>query len=187
MFSPTVVDRWGNEEPGAKLFGAGDPDGECWMRCPYGKPGDRIWVRETAAATASEEGLDCIHYAADDFCRGIANDELERWRKMRGYRKGDGSWVNSIHMPRWASRITLEITGVRVERLQDISEADAIAEGCSSTVWTRPDWKHPVARTSISIAVMNYASLWQEINGTESWGANPFVWVIEFKRLEAST
>ena len=91
-------------------------------------------------------------------------------------------------MPRWASRITLEVTGVRVERLQDISEADALAEGVTplpgGDMWTagglydgplhaaRPQWA--------------YRRLWEQINGPESWAANPWVWVVEFRRLEAA-
>jgi len=148
--------------------------------CPYGKPGDRLWVRETAKATATEEGFDCIHYAADDFCREITNDEIERWRKMRGYRKGNGSWVTSIHMPRWASRITLEITGVRVERLNDITEADAMAEGFRFDSSLMGPWEgHATAREA-------FRSLWGSINGQESWVTNPWVWVVEFKRLEVA-
>jgi hypothetical protein len=160
-------------------MGSAWPKDFTW-RCPYGQPGDRLWVRETAKATASEEGLDCIHYAADDFCREITNDEIERWRKMRGYRKGDGSWVTSIHMPRWASRITLEITGVRVERLQDITETDAAAEGLGFDSNLMGPWEgHATARDA-------FRSLWESINGPESWALNPFVWVLEFKRLEAA-
>ena len=98
-----------------------------------------------------------------------------------GDTRGAG-WKPSIHMPRWASRITLEITGVRVERLQDISEADAIAEGCRPV---RPEivLDGLVARTGRS-AVDEYRQLWQSIHGPESWAANPWVWVTEFKVIE---
>jgi hypothetical protein len=171
---PTVISNI--RTPGEKVIVP-----EWWFSyCPYGQPGDRLWVRETSKATATEEGFDCIHYAADDFCREITNDEIERWRKMRGYRKGNGSWVNSIHMPRWASRITLEITGVRVDRLQDISEADAAAEGIRFDSDLMGPWEgHATAREA-------FRSLWGSINGQESWVTNPWVWVVEFKRLEVA-
>lgn len=135
------------------------------IRCPYGIPGDRLWVRETHAPQADCWGAwhnwmglsrtgpkPIIHYAADG-----GDPFIERWRP-------------SIHMPRWASRITLEVTSVRVERLQNISAADAIAEG--------PE-PHPAG------PVCAFSSLWRSINGVESWVQNPWVWVIEFKRLAA--
>lgn len=89
-------------------------------------------------------------------------------------------WRPSIHMPRWASRITLEITGVRVERLRDISEADAIAEGIE-----RKDsvWKDYRTDGGWSCPINSYWSLWDSINGPGSWDANPWVWVVEFKRI----
>jgi len=83
--------------------------------------------------------------------------------------------VPSIHMPRWASRITLEVTGVRVERLQDISEADAMAEGAPWAACGSPQEGSQKA---------GYARLWESINGPGSWDANPWVWVVEFKRVE---
>lgn len=136
------------------------------FRCPYGQPGDRLWVRETHAPQADCWGSwerwmkgaggpgPIIHYAAD-----IADKPfIEKWRP-------------SIHMPRWASRITLEVTGVRVERLQDISEEDAKAEG---VVWEQ-------GQTAINV----FETLWESINDPGSWEANPWVWVVEFKRVEA--
>lgn len=80
-------------------------------------------------------------------------------------------WRPSIHMPRWASRITLEVVGVRVERLQDISEEDAKAEGCALSA----DWK--------AFGVVAFQQLWESINGPGSWDANPWVWVVEFRKL----
>lgn len=144
-------------------------------RCPYGAPGDRLWVRETWSTHACFDGVPpaqitarSIHYWAD-------GDTLT------------GKGRPSIHMPRWASRITLEVTGVRVERLQDISEADAIAEGVSPDPFCRQDDDAsafhrigPVRGNSFPIA--RYAALWEQINGPGSWDANPWVWAVSFRR-----
>ena len=132
--------------------------------CPYGVPGgDRLYVRETWAAPHAYDHLPPrlipqdarIHYAATEDRGGLL-------------------WRPSIHMPRWASRITLEITGVRVERLQGISEADAIAEGVRNSLHL------PGGR----FARENFEHLWWTINGDGSWESNPWMWVIEFKRVE---
>lgn len=130
-------------------------------KCPYGKVGDRLWVRETWAKLLSGR----IWYRAD------------------GHSINDGGWRPSIHMPRWASRITLEITGVWVERLQAIGQNDAFREGVRRAADGRwfnyaPDGPtHNSARGS-------FISLWESINGPGSWDANPWVWVIEFKRIQ---
>lgn len=132
-------------------------------KCPYGKPGDRLWVRETTYAPLIgqshvmqvNEGL---LYAAD-----VA------------HRPSHYKTVSSIHMPRWASRITLEIVSVRVERLQDISANDARAEGvfCPEALYAQNGESAPVAV---------FYDLWESINGkTHPWESNPWVWVIEFK------
>ena len=141
--------------------------------CPYGQPGDQLWVREAWGARFSHSDFGAVALHWNDL-RG----PLKKYRTLQNLAlyamKADGQncggWIPSIHMPRWASRITLEITGVRVERLQDISETDAKAEGC--TVW--PECKAPAAYNL-------YRALWDSINGAESWNANPWVWVVEFK------
>ena len=129
---------------------------EVLSRCPYGCVGELLWLRET------------FHECVDEETR-----EHIRW----GYRADkdwDGAmWSPSIHMPRLASRITLEITDVRVERLQDVSPEDAIAEGI-----TLGDCK----RNNCG-SVSCYRMLWESINGAGSWAANPWVWVVEFKRV----
>lgn len=129
-------------------------------RCPYGQPGDRLWVREAWA--------DC-----DKLVRYYATDDVHPLRKKRP----------SIHMPRWASRITLEVTGVRVERLQDISEGDCIDEGIGQVVQERlPKFEVRGEYDAIDIEpVEEYRDLWESINGPDSWGANPWVWVVKFK------
>jgi len=135
-------------------------------RCPYGQPGDRLWVRETWARNEdqlSETRMDTsLVYRADGETRAQDNGT-------------DLPWRPSIHMPRAASRITLEITGVRVERLQEISVEDCIAEGMQSRMR-----EHDAACDLRD----QYRDLWEQINGPGSWAANPFVWVIEFRKLE---
>ena len=133
-----------------------------WVRCPFGKDGDNLWVRETWAA---QHGLDDtrpremiqantrLHYAATEDRGGLL-------------------WRPSIHMPRWASRITLEITGIRVERLNEISRGDAMEEGCPfPNMASGPD------------PIKWFSDLWESITGEGSWNANPYVWVIEFTRI----
>lgn len=146
-------------------------------KCPFGAVGDRLWVRETWMPDAPRDGTwgDVEFYG----CKGSPLSMIpERFRKPEHciHRASwDDSemvgWTPSIHMPRWASRITLEITGVRVERLQDISESDCAAEGLGSPFLR--DYKKS-----------KFAALWQSIYGADSWQANPWVWVIEFKRVE---
>lgn len=136
---------------------------------PYGKPGDRLWVRETFAAPW---GLDYKFPGGES---GI----LYRSDNPKKF-PDDGTWKPSIFMPRAASRITLEIVIVRVERLHDITEADAESEGAPR----RHDVLHESFQSAMSnVAVRNYAVLWDRINGKGSWAVNPWVWVIEFKKI----
>lgn len=132
--------------------------------CPYGKPGDRLWVRETFCWSGYAIDPDEVLYRADE--------------EYTPEDRGDLPWKPSIHMPRWASRILLEIVSVRVERLQDISEQDAKAEGCDNS------------KTEAAIATGWYEKprstfhrLWEQINGADSWNDNPWVWVVEFKKI----
>lgn len=134
--------------------------------CPYGAPGDLLWVRETFRS-GRVDGLpgDAV-YQADH----------------PGLKSPPGSygrpWKPSIHMPRWASRLTLEITGVRVERLQDISEADARAEGMQAC---RDDWsRHGDFDETLADRDL-FEVLWEHINGPDSWTVNPWVWIVEFQ------
>jgi hypothetical protein len=168
--------------------------------CPYGKPGDRLWVRETwQIADWNDAGEPCIRYAADLAVRWPALPmESTDWAQdtwaalsdpdnvLIDGRAADRRWRSSIHMHRWASRITLEVTGVRVERLQDISEEDAIAEGIELVPGPEPypmwmDYSKPGTR--ISCPIESYRTLWESINGPGSWSANPWVWAIDFRRL----
>ena len=191
-------------------------------KCPYGQPGDRLWVRETFWCTNDSDNpsgyqtIDCgsllslgPEYATIDYCvngeftdppipTGSETVELPEGEPVPGYwwlappdnwdgesdYHGSGIWGfipwefytkhSSIHIPRWASRILLEITGVRVERLQDISDEDSLAEG----IYPTATGLYPGSPRA------EYQKLWESINGPGSWGSNPWVWVISFRRIE---
>jgi len=139
------------------------------QNCPYGKAGDRLWVREAHAfvpepAYRRSIGIYQQINPADDYEACVYRENFDRSRSF--------PWRPSIHMPRWASRITLEIANVRVERLQDISLADARDEG-------GPTQGHSGAPISYR---KGFRHLWSQINGPDDWDRNPWVWVIEFKR-----
>lgn len=141
--------------------------------CPYGVPGDELWVRETwAPVSPFDPSPETGAFYRADYLDDPHGPDGEKSPEGR-YR----TWCPSIHMPRWASRITLEVTGVRVERLNDISEADAIAEGCDVDLLARPELTGTVAKIC-------FRHLWESINGPDSWDANPWVWVVEFKQVE---
>lgn len=139
--------------------------------CPFGAVGDRIWVRETFSP------VDDTQYGGEKWVDYRATPKFEASHPA-GWDCAPNDaealkWRPSIHMPRWASRILLEITNVRVERLKSISDGDAIREGCSTADMKSGDCVADV-----------FARLWASIYGDESWNSNPWVWVIEFKRVE---
>ncbi|WP_219212963.1 hypothetical protein [Variovorax boronicumulans] len=153
--------------------------------CPYGQPGDRLWVRENGwqrPADRAEQGWPYAYDADAPFGIGAANEAYreEGWKRRP-----------SIHMPRWASRILLEVTDVRVERLQDISETDAIAEGIErSPSMGKPgafqwcDYRIPHdAAEWFNSPIHSYETLWDQINGAGAWAANPWVWAVSFRRV----
>lgn len=145
------------------------------VACPYGKPGDRLWVRETWSADAWFDGNAPNDIPDSAYIAYVSGRHAVAWPAAMGKVRA------SIHMPRWASRILLEVTDVRVERLQDISEADARAEG------VKVDGNgHAVRDEVVNVggARTAFAELWESINGPDSWAANPWVWVIEFRRVE---
>ena len=165
--------------------------------CPYGQPGDRLWVRESwQYADWTETGYPWIGYRADG-AKSCIDEIPEEWSErltdiwakfwaapsaklsdpanyVIDQRAAERKWRPSIHMPRWASRITLEITSIRVERLQDISEADAKAEGVEASTFVEMKDGSPCYSTP-------YQILWEQINGVGSWEQNPYVWVIQFR------
>ena len=138
------------------------------FRCPYGVVGDRLWVRETFADARAMWGK--VFYRADD----------------QTDHDSDGTWTPSIHMPRWASRITLEIVSIRVERLQEITEEDAKAEGVERGIWSQPAglFMEPCDETDDKHATYRdgFGFLWSSIYG--NWDSNSYVWVVEFRRVD---
>ena len=151
--------------------------------CPYGQPGDRLWVREAWAKSVRDpEGPswddDADHENFDILYR--ATDEGYEWTDAVGD-PVSAPWKPSIHMPRWASRLTLEVTGVRVERLQEIKRRDAIAEGVDDNDSINVGRK--IANEKVR---MRFAILWDSINSKRGydWDSNPWVWVVEFKTVK---
>ncbi|HGY2802913.1 TPA: hypothetical protein ACNVTV_004838 [Citrobacter freundii] len=146
--------------------------------CPFGSVGDRIWVRETFNGFWLDD--DVIQEIKNGI--SLASELCDYKADYSDDSKPAEGWTPSIHMPRWASRILLEITVIRVERLNTISQADAIAEGA------------PPSHPSIDSVSQEYGfpdfsrswfgQTWQHIYGEESWQANPWVWVIEFKQID---
>lgn len=160
---------------------------------PFGAVGDRIWVRETFQGPLVHEELfeeyraypekfetpEYCEYAADG---GVRPEYCDLDDNLRH------GWLPSIHMPRWASRILLEISDVRVERLNAISEEDARAEGIIDGGCLNCGEPEPCGCANPEPdATDAFAYLWQSIYGQENWNANPWVWVIEFKRIEEQT
>lgn len=178
---------------GRRWYVANDPneDGtvipmDALKPCPYGQPGDRLWVRETWQAFFDDE-VPADRPRGPRHTMGIP---ARPDRKSFVFYKADGpgpvhpdgyaaQWCPSIHMPRKYSRITLEITDVRVERLQEISEVDAAEEGAPPTLAPLDS----VRLGAVGTAKEGFRQIWESINGAGSWDANPWVWVIEFRRL----
>lgn len=154
--------------------------GEWSAKFPYGQPGDRLWVREAWAADAQLDAIpprelsqgEPIRYPADGTTRQTGCSMIT-----------PGKTRPSIHMPRWTSRILLEITEVRVERLQDITPEQVTAEGVSTrgeAMWGG-QWWVDAPQQAIEDARKDFADLWTSTGG--DWNANPWVWVVEFKRV----
>lgn len=144
--------------------------------CPFGQPGDQLWVRETFYCDMPEG--EPIEERRKELCYRV--DVPSGRFQDAGYWSETGSyWRPSIHMPRWASRITLEVTGVRVERVKEISEADARAEGVEeSSAWFKDGHRNTY--------IPSFHRLWEQTY-PGSWERNDWVWVVEFKVLTADT
>lgn len=173
-----------------------DPNGIIY--CPYGQPGDRLWVRETIYAWgrwetrfSKKKGRDEWHFIdmtleSGKQYRYPATMTGDNGPRQRGSVTPQWWKRPPIHAPRCSSRILLEITSVRVERLQDIGEDDCLAEGIAQVVRERlPNIQQCGEYDAIDVdPVAEYRALWETINGAGSWDANPWVWVIEFKRVQ---
>ena len=176
LYTPTVV-RGGVESPGAEVYGFASAE-EGW-ESPYGKPGDRLWVREKWSASLNGYPVCNLKPSEYDQASRIwyaAENNRPAWAETR--------WQPSIFMPRWASRIMLEVTAVRVERLQDISERDAVEEGIYQNVGGHRPCGGP-GLTGWNVCE-EFRELWESINadrdgGQFRWAANPWVWVVEFQ------
>jgi hypothetical protein len=175
--------RWANYEQATKYFS-----------CPYGIIGDQLWVRETWCSPERP----IVGYAADSQCGAWISDgeggkiwlahgyllqapsyqevvKNLKYAPTFGIQKYGGKWRPSIFMPRWASRIQLEVLGIRVQRLQEISEEDALAEGVYGD-------ESPYGQAT---PIMCFKAGWDKINGKRgSWESNPWVWVVEFKQIK---
>ncbi len=193
---------WGNspdDDPESIALEIIDPMGILWRWA-----GTLLWVRETWAPVDYLVGSEledpvCVAFGADQTAWSYAGTPANKPRRLDtyGWPWDRVKWKPSNHMPRWASRITLEVVGVRVERVQDISQADILAEGVRVTCnaagrpCIRVTGKHPPVAflrdwetaTLEDILRAEWASLWSETYGRDSWDANPWVWVVEFRRL----
>ena len=145
--------------------------------CPYGQPGDRIWVRETYRVHGKATDVATLVYRAS--VRNSWTEQTHRVPVEVCNKPVSEKWTPSIHMPRWASRILLEITDVRVERLHDMSEADAKAEGATPATYK--------ITPSEAVYRVGFGDIWRSIYGQDNWLSNPWVWVIEFKRIQGAT
>lgn len=154
--------------------------------------GDRLWVRENCQAVEQASGEDGVHFPADEAwepiqtgSRGAADD----WVTLNHYGNRRGAVVPSIHMPRWASRLTLLVTDVRVERLNAISHADAIAEGCKvirDHCFVFEGTGYDLNGLCHSSAVTAFNILWDDIHGADAWSANPWVVAVSFQPFQTN-
>lgn len=180
-----ATNQWTSEEVNAAW-----QDGFIPVPCPYGKPGDLLWVRESWRPQNDAEIYYCVEYRADNSrIKPEIKDENMGFRfecQCDAAERGENNpWKPSIHMPRWASRLTLEITDVRVQRLQDISEEDAGAEGtleCDG-MFDDVQYCHYCKEMGCVFGDLkpSFRQLWQSLNGPGSWDANPWVWALSFR------
>jgi hypothetical protein len=184
-YHPSCPSGSGGMHPANVIFSSMDQCVPPWaapqpVRCPFGEPGDRLYVRETFLYVGPGSGSDLPSYREER-----ANPENHKAENCwyRASRPDETLvWTPSIHMPRWASRITLEVTGVRVEQLRHISDADCIAEGIGLNANT--DGVPMTIPEGETMPRAAYLSLWDSLNAARGygWDANPWVWVVEFAK-----
>ena len=190
--------RFINEQDHIWICEVQRPDQDRWMpseyyKCPYGVPGDRLWVREAWRPIEKRDGTDGVEYRCDGVFRPIENtgDAADAWLAVRRPEEQWPSrkpvkWRPSIHMPRWASRVLLEVTDIRVERVQDISVDDCFAEGIECPHCPIGGGDGPCVDV-----FKEFGTLWDSINADRkdkdgnrllyAWGDNPWVWVIGYR------
>lgn len=183
LYEPVIYNKQGEMVAGEEIFGVYTDDGDWGWKCPYGQVGDRLWVRETLLweSYASNDITDLAYKADDSEVDGeMPRDWIPPQNNIESHFESGGNipdggfyyhtgQVNSIFMPRWASRINLEITDIRVERVRDINPLSSLAEGCKWEKGNGPS--------------VNFKKLWNSIYEKRGygWGVNPWVWVVEFK------
>ena len=175
MYTPGIIDKYGDLQEGNPIYGVYDDDGDYGVKCPYNH-GDILWVRETWRVCQC--GIYCYKAIGDcDTCCTTGENTF------------DVKWRPSVHMPREAARIFLRVTDVRVERLQDITVEDVIAEGIDADNDIRnPDPKthESIKNWNLQYAQFQYKGLWDSLNAKRGhgWDSNPWVWVISFEKAE---
>lgn len=177
LYNPTVITNGGYEAPGPEIYGASDETQG--RKCPYGQPGGRLWVREAIRLVPDQEPDDGTGPVLSAYDADGVLTVADAWPWKRRY-------LPPMHCPRGLSRIMLEIVSVRVERLQDINGRDADAEGAPRYACDGPhcpDGENGCNARGCAGAREWYEELWNEINGADSWAANPWVWCIEFSRV----
>ena len=182
VVNPDIVNGFDFERDGSlQIMTIEDKHGEqvpILDLCPHGKPGDLLWVRETTIIAPKNWVKKRFNNITDSDGDGRVIQYLATHPNTDAARNYGLKKTPSIHMPKWAARIWLEITGVRVERVQEISDSDIIAEGISTTLRDYDAFCH---------LNQQFIDLWDSINGKKegcSWAENPWVWIVEFKRVE---
>jgi hypothetical protein len=185
----SIAEKKGEEVEGPVVFGVYDEYGEWGARCPFGKPGDRLWVKEKFAIVAKR-------WVGGEYETHVVKGPLPKIKPSNydihysDSQDHSGPWRPAAQMLRWASRMELEVANIRVERVQNISESDALAEGLSEgckdgvlkkygqSEWPWQDWEKDPRRA--------YRFLWDQINKKDPatfWASNPLVWVVDFRRV----
>lgn len=173
-----------NNESDKRLHAYFNTDGDCWgyCLCPYGAVGDVLWVKENFTVLDYAEETRTVHVMYEDGICNICELTAREWEKFVRWKQKEGK-KSKLFMFASLSRIFLKSTKIRVERLQDISEADSVAEGVET--WPDGNYKsYTKDAGKFSSAIGSYKTLWEKINGPISWDSNPWVWVVEFERCD---
>lgn len=186
-YEPIAIDKDGEMYPGSPIYGAYDENGEWGTKCPY-QPGDHLYVRETWRCVKYDNMDGDLNYGVefkDGTRKYFKFDDSERYHQFGKYALKKG-WQPSIYLPKEAARIWLEVTSVRVERLQEITEEDAVKEGIKNVFERNPHYDGTIGSAIKINHLTQFRELWDSINAKRGygWDTNPYVWVIEFKRVD---